>query len=737
LLVAGLGACAPQPPSRPPEAGREALYAGRPQLAGLDTGPLRGRRILIDPGHGGRFAGVEGVASTREADVNLGVGLYLWGLLRDAGADVHLTRASDRDLLADSTRTLRDDLAARVAQLDSLRPEVFLSLHHNSNAALDRERNAIETYYKLDDDGPSFDLARAIHAQLVRHLGIADTRLVPGNYFVLRGARTAAVLGEASYLSNPDVEAKLRLAEKQKLEAEAYFLGLLDYFRRGAPLLVRLPPAGDTLEAGADLRFGFEDGSGAGLDPLSVRAWVDGRPAAAHVDAPGSQLRLPAARLAAGRRAVRVEARNLRGHAARTWSDTLVVHAPAAELRLVQEPDPAAPGSELRLRVEVRDAHGAPVGDGLQVGLRGQDLDLLEAEAATRDGCVLARARLRGSAPRLEMQAGSARAEVGVQVRAGAAAARFARCRDGRDGRPVDEAWARGCDLQVDGDRAGYLWLPAGCDSLRVERRGYVPWRGRLPADGRIDLEPLFGGRLHGVTWVLDPAGDGTQPDAQAHHDVCRLLADQLRAAGSRALLTRGVSDEVSDLERVRLATREHADWYVRVDGGPSWAVLHYPGSRDGERLARSLAAALERRLGSRVEVRSDTQRLLQQTPCPAVTVVQPDVAAAAAAAPDPARARRRAHALQAGLRALLDPQAAQLAPLVGVVHPAPPDAVVLLDAAIAVPLEADGRFVFDAVAPGRRTLLVQSAAGSAEIEVVTSGTDTTRVRLALPATRP
>src|SRR5262245_785453 len=91
-LVALLFGAQCGPPARP-AAHADRLYAGRPSLAGVDTSPLRGRRIVIDPGHGGRFDGTEGPSATREADVNLGVGLYLWGLLHDAGADARLTRA--------------------------------------------------------------------------------------------------------------------------------------------------------------------------------------------------------------------------------------------------------------------------------------------------------------------------------------------------------------------------------------------------------------------------------------------------------------------------------------------------------------------------------------------------------------------------------------------------------------------------------------------------------------------
>jgi N-acetylmuramoyl-L-alanine amidase len=50
----------------------------------LDWSVLEGRTIVIDPGHGGTFDGVIGIDSLHEADANLGVALYLWGLLKEA-----------------------------------------------------------------------------------------------------------------------------------------------------------------------------------------------------------------------------------------------------------------------------------------------------------------------------------------------------------------------------------------------------------------------------------------------------------------------------------------------------------------------------------------------------------------------------------------------------------------------------------------------------------------------------
>jgi hypothetical protein len=222
------------------------------------------------------------------------------------------------------------------------------------------------------------------------------------------------------------------------------------------------------------------------------------------------------------------------------------------------------------------------------------------------------------------------------------------------------------------------------------------------------------------------------------------LLADLLDAAGARAVLTRGIADEVTDLDRVRVASREHADWYIRIDAaladtGSATALLHYPNSAGGERLARALAPWLERRLGRPARPRTDTQFVLQQTPCPAVVVVLPLARGEASSFVDPDGLRQRAYALFVGLRAALDAEGASRPPLVGKLQPGEPAraALAMLDGAEVLPLATDGSFRFECVAPGRRLLRLQSEGSCTEIEISVSGTDTTRVQLPAPAGQP
>ena len=91
-----------------------------------------------------------------------------------------------------------------------------------------------------------------MHARLARNLGIDAQRLLPGNFYVIRNVDAPAILTESSYLTNPDVEAKLQLAAKQRLEAEAIFLGLVDHFARGVPRLLaaRVEPGADVARGG-------------------------------------------------------------------------------------------------------------------------------------------------------------------------------------------------------------------------------------------------------------------------------------------------------------------------------------------------------------------------------------------------------------------------------------------------------------------------------------------------------
>src|SRR6185503_16686934 len=144
LLIAGC-ARAPQiqPPVTPPTPpittpspiGAVPGYEGLvDSLDRIDASGLAGRKIAIDPGHGGVFRGALGVHGLTEAEVNLSVGLRLRDLLAAKGATVFMTRDRDRDFLTPADSSLRGDLNERARLANAFGPDLFLSIHHNADA---------------------------------------------------------------------------------------------------------------------------------------------------------------------------------------------------------------------------------------------------------------------------------------------------------------------------------------------------------------------------------------------------------------------------------------------------------------------------------------------------------------------------------------------------------------------------------------------------------------------------
>src|SRR5690349_21241261 len=188
------------------------------------------------------------------------------------------------------------------------------------------------------------------------------------------------MLGESSYLTNPDVESRLALASRQRIEATAYFLGLLDYFRRGVPRITASGTAPGDATAPADADAARERPlltAVTDLEPGTVRLVVDGalvdtarvvhtQVAYLVAHAPAWALRWqPEAPLTDGRHSVEwtVEARG--GAWSRTRVDSFAVHLPAARVAFALTPDSAVArsGQVVGLAVHVLDRHGRALAD--------------------------------------------------------------------------------------------------------------------------------------------------------------------------------------------------------------------------------------------------------------------------------------------------------------------------------------------------------------------------------------
>jgi N-acetylmuramoyl-L-alanine amidase len=108
-----------------PQDFKYAGYAGPIDCASHSW--LRGRRIFIDPGHGGLGAKDPfriGPGGVTEESVNLRVSVMLEDMLRKAGAQTVMSRTADVDISLDE----------RIAMVKNAAPEILVSVHHNGSS---------------------------------------------------------------------------------------------------------------------------------------------------------------------------------------------------------------------------------------------------------------------------------------------------------------------------------------------------------------------------------------------------------------------------------------------------------------------------------------------------------------------------------------------------------------------------------------------------------------------------
>ncbi len=181
---------------------------------------LRGKVIVVDPGHGGVDPGAIGFSGLQEKVVTLAVGQNLESLLQGAGASVIMTRTGDQSV----SNTKRVEIANKA------RADLFVSIH--ANAFTSPDANGTETYYYENNENSAASkfLAQAIQGEFLSTLGLRDRGVKEKNFFVLTNSEMPAVLVEMAFLTNQKEEELLRDAKTQKILAEALFRGIESYF---------------------------------------------------------------------------------------------------------------------------------------------------------------------------------------------------------------------------------------------------------------------------------------------------------------------------------------------------------------------------------------------------------------------------------------------------------------------------------------------------------------------------
>jgi N-acetylmuramoyl-L-alanine amidase len=176
---------------------------------------LKNKKIMIDPGHGGRDRGATGGKGTIEKRLTLKTGQLLYNKLKAKGANVFLTRSNDQYL----------SLGTRVSMSHYQNVDAFISLHYDSinNHTV---RGMTSYYYHSSQKA----LASNIHKSAQAQTGLKDRGVRVGNYHVVRENRQTAVLLELGYLSNPTEELLLNTNQYQEQVTNGIVEGLASYF---------------------------------------------------------------------------------------------------------------------------------------------------------------------------------------------------------------------------------------------------------------------------------------------------------------------------------------------------------------------------------------------------------------------------------------------------------------------------------------------------------------------------
>jgi len=184
---------------------------------------LKGKVIVVDPGHGGSDTGAIGPRNVVEKNVTLAIARDLRKLLSDEGARVIMTRTSDRDVAYQGTSDI-DELQARVDIANQAHADLFISIHAD---AFTEYASGTATYFY---PGSNDDLARFVQSSMVGQLKLFDRGFQPNDYYVLKYTNMPAILTEVAFISNPKEEKLLNNSGFEKKAAVGIYNGIKKYF---------------------------------------------------------------------------------------------------------------------------------------------------------------------------------------------------------------------------------------------------------------------------------------------------------------------------------------------------------------------------------------------------------------------------------------------------------------------------------------------------------------------------
>lgn len=212
---------------------RSVFIPFSPPLEELETSLHTGRRIVIDPGHGGKDGGAVSVTGSYEEQLNLDVSLSLREILHFLGYDVIMTRESDVELThSDGGTRKMQDLKGRLEIAESHSDAVFVSIHMNKFP--ESRYSGLQVYYS-PNDAHSFNIAKCVQDSVAANLQSDNNRKIKkadSTIFLLHKIKSPAILIECGFLSNQSEAELLDSGEYREKLSSVIAVAISNSFER-------------------------------------------------------------------------------------------------------------------------------------------------------------------------------------------------------------------------------------------------------------------------------------------------------------------------------------------------------------------------------------------------------------------------------------------------------------------------------------------------------------------------
>ena len=621
------------------------------------TRHLKGFKICLDPGHGGQKHISDykrGPTGGREADVNLQVALHLRNMLQEVGATVVMTRVDDSYV----------GLAMRSQIANESDADFFISLHHNG---IDNpETNYTSTWYHgdADDSRQSLDLARYVQQGVSDALRLpsspatnlfSDKLVAASGFGVLRLTKCPAVLCEASFLSNPAEEARLKKDEYLKKEAYGYFLGIARYVAAGFPKGVLVEPQPETVVQTRTPRLQIRvmDGlhqRGAWMLKRqqvftnSIQVKVDDVSVPYRYDRDTDMITVAIEKpLANGVHFVQTELVNYYGNHSLSSRQWFKVAPAAVGLRLNAWTDvlPADGKSYVGISVTALDAEGTPIADGEPIYMQTSNGTLAETRQLSKRGSsnfYLYAPNTPGTAT-LEASYGEKRASLTINFTDTDTAIVQGQVSDAGSGEPLQDVQLQADPgLTATTDTEGHFFITTDPTSkapikttLHISKVDYYPHKHEIditPNQATVahtKLHPIAGGAFASTLIILD-----SRSDTLATEKLIETLRKLLELAGAEVYNIHTPGQELAMEERIRqINAIEGRGYYLQINhapqgkGEPPVVAAHYRGNQGTETFLKRILEQFNETLFQTpiVTVQDRTTPEIQQTNKMAMTL--------------------------------------------------------------------------------------------------------------------